>query len=234
MAVLSTIVGVLLTATFASAGIYPDNHWEHSTHLTLDNVDAWVQEKVDAGKTAFIRWIVSEVQPAAVKQAPAWNEVTAKFKSNPDVAFGDVLLADSLVHHIHGVDQGVGNNGWPNIRIFNKETGYGGKAFERKTSEPACDELGPETKYMQQLVEEYATICNIEDTSVDCTDKEKDFIAKWAEKPLDEIKKQLSRLTKMADGPMKPDAKHWVKQRVNVFKQLLQPDAKHWRSSEEL
>jgi len=60
MAVLSTIVGVLLTATAANAGIYPDGHWEHATELTADTADAWVQEKVDAGKTAIIRWIASE------------------------------------------------------------------------------------------------------------------------------------------------------------------------------
>jgi len=42
MAVLSTIVGVLLTATVANAGIYPDDHWEHATELTADTADAWV------------------------------------------------------------------------------------------------------------------------------------------------------------------------------------------------
>ncbi|CAK0894135.1 unnamed protein product, partial [Prorocentrum cordatum] len=60
MAVLGTIVGVLLTATVANAGIYPDDHWDHATELTAETADAWVQEKVDAGQTALIRWIASE------------------------------------------------------------------------------------------------------------------------------------------------------------------------------
>ena len=42
------------------SGIYPDDHWEHATELTPDTADAWVQENVDAGKTALIRWIASE------------------------------------------------------------------------------------------------------------------------------------------------------------------------------
>jgi len=140
-----------------------------------------------------------------------------------------VCLSKNQVRKIHGVDQGAGSGGWPTVRIFNKETGYGGKAYEKKTSQAMCDELGPKTEYMMQLVEEYATLCSIEDTSKGCSDKQKDFIAKWAEKPLDEIKKQHGRLSKMVDGDMKPDAKKWVKQRINVFKQVAK--SKH---SEEL
>jgi len=60
MAVLSTIVGVLLTATVANAGIYSDDHWEHSTELTADTADEWVKGHVDAGRTGIIRWIASE------------------------------------------------------------------------------------------------------------------------------------------------------------------------------
>jgi len=106
------------------------------------------------------------------------------------------------------------------LRIFNKETGYGGKSYEKKTSEAMCDELGPKNDYMQQLVEEYATLCNINDTSTGCNDKQKDFIAKWADKPLDEVKKQVSRLNGMAGGDMKPEAKQWLKQRLGIFKQV--------------
>jgi len=44
----------------ASAGIYPDDHWQYSTQLTADNFDSTVQEAIDAGKTLFVRWIASE------------------------------------------------------------------------------------------------------------------------------------------------------------------------------
>jgi len=56
----SIILGVFASATVAHAGIYPDGHWERSTELTTDNVDSFVKENVDAGKTVFIRWIASE------------------------------------------------------------------------------------------------------------------------------------------------------------------------------
>merc|ERR1712014_221800 len=120
--------------------------------------------------------------------------VTEMFKGNADVAFGDVALSSDQVRSIHGTDQNPGAGGWPTVRIFNKATGYGGKAYEKKTSEAMCDELGPKNDYMQQLVEEYATLCSINDTSTGCSDKQKEFIAKWAEKPVDEIKKQHTRL----------------------------------------
>jgi len=60
MAVLGTLVGVLVTATLAQAGIYPDNHWDHATELTSDTADEFVKTNVDAGKTVMIRWIASE------------------------------------------------------------------------------------------------------------------------------------------------------------------------------
>jgi len=146
--------------------------------------------------------------------------VTAKFKGNADVAFGDVCLSKNQVREIHGVNQNAGAGGWPTVRIFNKETGYGGKAYEKKTSQAMCDELGPKTDYMQQLVEEFATLCSIEDTSSGCSDKQKDFIAKWVDKPLEEVKKQHARLDGMAGGSMKPEAKQWLKERMGIFKQV--------------
>jgi len=151
------------------------------------------------------------------------------FKGNDDVAFGDVCLSKNQVRKIHDVDQNPGAGGWPTVRIFNKQTGYGGKAYEKKTSQAMCDELGPKTDYMQQLVEEYATLCSIDDTSSGCSDKQKDFIAKWADKPLEDLKKQFARLNGMAGGAMKPEAMQWLKQRMGIFKQVAKK--KH---SEEL
>lgn len=50
----------LVIAVTVIAGIYPDDHWNHATELTLDNFDNVVKENVDAGKTLFVRWIASE------------------------------------------------------------------------------------------------------------------------------------------------------------------------------
>lgn len=142
------------------------------------------------------------------------------FKGSSDVAFGDVALSSDQVRTIHGTDMGAGAGGWPTLRIFNKATGYGGKAYEKKTSEAMCDELGPKNEYMQQLVEEYATLCSISDPSTGCSDKLKDFIAKNADKSVDDIKKQFTRLDGMAGGAMKPEAMQWLKQRIGIYKQL--------------
>merc|ERR1711865_1339061 len=118
--------------------------------------------------------------PNQTRSFSAWDKVCKDFKGNADVVFGDVALSKNQVRSIHGTDQGAGAGGWPTVRIFNSETGYGGKAYEKKTSEAMCDELGPKTDYMQQLVEEYASLCTIAETSKGCTDKQKAFIEKWS------------------------------------------------------
>jgi len=127
------------------------------------------------------------------------------------------------VRSIHGTDVGAGGGGWPTLRIYNKETGYAGKAYEKKTSEAMCDELGPKNEYMQQLVEEYATLCDVKNPDKGCTDKQKAFIEKWSGKAGDELTKQLGRLNGMVDkdgSSMKPDALKWAKQRLKIFTQL--------------
>jgi len=58
MAALSLLFSVL--ATGVHAGIYPDGHFDRATELNADNVDSFVKDNVDAGKTVFIRWIASE------------------------------------------------------------------------------------------------------------------------------------------------------------------------------
>lgn len=130
---------------------------------------------------------------------------------------------------IHGEDQSPGAGGWPTIRYFNKETGYGGKAYPKKTGEAMCDELGPKNDYMQQYVEEMGgtSLCNVKKTDTGCSDKQKTFIEKWNTKPSDEISKQLERLKGMVDksgDSMKPEALSWAKQRLGIFKQLAKKD----------
>lgn len=147
--------------------------------------------------------------------------MTQLFKGHADqVAFGDVALSSDQVQEIHGVSQGAGSGGWPTVRIFNKETGYGGKAYEKKTQEAMCDELGPKNEYMQQLIEEYVSLCDVANVDAGCNDKQKEFITKWADKPVDDVKKQHARLAGMAGGAMKPEAAQWNKQRISVLKQV--------------
>lgn len=84
-----------------------------------------------------------------------------------------------------------------------------------------CDELGDE-EYMEALVMEKggASPCSIEDGE-GCSEKEKKYIKKWKETKTDEdVWDQVSRLTKMQAGKMKPSLMKWIKQRLSILKQL--------------
>lgn len=147
------------------------------------------------------------------------------------MAFGDVALSKNQVRTIHGVEQSPGAGGWPTIRYYNKETGYGGAAYPKKTSAAMCDELGPKETYMQQFVEEQGgtSLCNVNKTEKGCSEQQKKFILKWADKPGDDVKKQLERLNNMVEkdgASMKPEALTWVKQRIGIFKQLSVKNSK--------
>jgi len=135
-----------------------------------------------------------------------------------------VTLSSSQVRTIHGENQNPGSGGWPTVRYFNKETGYGGKAYQQRTDKAMCDELGPKEDYMEEFVEQFASLCDVNDTSKGCSEQQSKFIEKSSTKTVDDIKKQLARLQGMADkdgSSMKPEALKWVKQRIGIFNQLL-------------
>lgn len=152
-----------------------------------------------------------------------------EFHGNADVVFGDVALSKNQVRTIHGTEQGAGAGGWPTVRHFNKQTGYGGAKYEKKTGDAMCDELGPKTDYMQIHVEEAGgtSLCNILTPDKGCTDQQKTFGEKWGGKSKDDLAKQMERLTGMVDkdgGSMKPEALTWAKQRLAIIKQLHKKD----------
>lgn len=136
-----------------------------------------------------------------------------------------MVLSKNQVRSIHGAEQSPGAGGWPTVRYFNKETGYGGKPYDKKTSKAMCDELGPGEEHMQEYVEEKsgASLCDVKDTSKGCSDQQSKFISKWSDKPKEELQKQLDRLKGMADkdgSSMKAEALKWIKQRIGIFQQL--------------
>ena len=85
------------------------------------------------------------------------------FKENEDVKFGDVNLAEDGVREAFGTPQNPGAGGWPTIRYYNKETGYGGAPYTKKTDKAMCEEL-KDIQYMQAYVEEARStaLCNVE------------------------------------------------------------------------
>lgn len=114
-----------------------------------------------------------------------------------------------------------GAGGWPTIRYFNKDTGYEGAPYTKKTDEAMCTELGQD-EYMFGYVEEAGktSLCSVPD-GAGCSEKEKAFIAKMSGSP-DKVATQLTRLTKMAaDGhKMAPDLQKWLSQRLKILQKL--------------
>lgn len=143
------------------------------------------------------------------------------FADNKDVVFGDVLLSEAQVREIHGEAQNPGAGGWPTVRHFNAETGYGGKAYEKQTEEAMCTELGPGKDYMQDyvLTAGGTSLCAA-DTGAGCGDKELKYIGKWKSKSAEDVAAQAARLAGMSGGKMKPDLLKWIKQRQAILKQL--------------
>jgi len=142
------------------------------------------------------------------------------FASNNAVAFGDVLLSEQQVRTGHGEPQNPGAGGWPTIRYFNSETGYGGKPYPKKTSGAMCDELG-DMEYMTAYVTEMgSTSLCAADTGSGCGDKELKYIEKWKGKGAEDVASQITRLEGMKDGKMKPDLLKWIKQRIAILQQL--------------
>jgi len=140
------------------------------------------------------------------------------------VAFGDVNLQSDPVRGTYAGSPGAG--GWPSIRAYNKATGYEGVfAGDWKDANnlpgAMCDVFGKEST-MQAYVEELGmtSLCKASD-GAGCTDKEKEFIAKWTGK--EGVDAQLERLKGMSEGKMKPELKTWLAQRMAILKQLAAP-----------
>ena len=115
---------------------------------------------------------------------------------------------------IHGTNQNPGAGGWPTLRFFNTDTGYGGEKYVQKTQKRICEEM-KEPAMMKAWVEEHTgPSCSIDDTK-DCEDREKDYITKATEKTPADRTKQLARLNTMQGKKMSPGAAEWISKRKN-------------------
>jgi len=139
-----------------------------------------------------------------------------RFAENKDVVFGDVNLSEEQVRGNHN----PGAGGWPTIRYFNKETGYEGKAYTKKTDKAMCDELGSE-EYMDGYIMDAGNtfLCSAE-TLEGCNEKEQKFIEAWKSKTPEEISKELARIEGIKTSKMSDDQKSWFVARVRALKQL--------------
>jgi hypothetical protein len=148
-----------------------------------------------------------------------------KFGSNSDVVFGDVNLSEDQVRDINGEPQNPGQGGWPTLRYFNKETGYGGAKYVQKTGKRICEEM-KDPDMVEAWVQEQGktSLCSIADGNPGCSEREVGYITKAAGKSAEDRTKQLRRLSGMADKKMAPKAKDWVSQRIAILKQMVSAD----------
>lgn len=137
------------------------------------------------------------------------------------VAFGDVNLSEEPIHKGN-----PGAGGWPTIRYYNKETGYEGQAYDKKTDKPMCQELG-DPEMMKAYVLEAGGVFECEvATGTGCTDMESNYIEKMRAASADERGAMLERLGGMRGGQMKPELKKWLMQRIAILKQLAGAEPK--------
>eukprot|EP00037_Helgoeca_nana_P032014 m.411713 g.411713 ORF g.411713 m.411713 type:complete len:147 (+) comp28723_c0_seq1:299-739(+) len=140
--------------------------------------------------------------------------------------FGDSALSDGGSRGGEGASPGAG--GWPTVRFYNKATGVLGEAYEKKTDMAMCDELGPKgAHYLQDFIMEKAntSLCKAEAPFTGCSEKEKKFIGKMADKTADDITKASARLEGMKASKMTANNREWLNQRMAILKQLTKDDA---------
>lgn len=139
-----------------------------------------------------------------------------RFSENSDVVFGDVDLSSDQIRGNHNPGQG----GWPTVRYFNKDTGYEGAPYEKKTDKAICDELGNDD-YMNEYIMEKGNVFLCEVSSQQgCSEKEAKFIDTWTQKTPDEVGTELSRLQNVKSTKLSPEQKEWFSQRIRALKQI--------------
>lgn len=147
-----------------------------------------------------------------------------EFGGNDKVVFADVNLSEGRVGTIDGTPQNPGAGGWPTLRYFNTETGYGGQKYAQKTGKRICEEM-KDPAMVKAWISEFGLgpSCSI-DSQDDCNDREIAYIKKAQDKTMDERASQLKRLHGMTGKKMSPDAAKWVSARIALLKQF--PDVK--------
>jgi hypothetical protein len=145
--------------------------------------------------------------------------VTRLFQGNEDVAFGDVLLKEAP--GFRGEPHNPGKGGWPTIRYFNEKTGSDGGSYVKLTDESMCTELGDRMK-MIDYVESYGNtvLCGLD--GANCNEQELEYLEKYKEKSIIDIRDQMDRLETMLAKPMKDKLRLWGYRRMRILNRLLE------------
>jgi protein disulfide-isomerase A6 len=168
-----------------------------AVHLTTENF-----AEVTSGKNHFIKFYAPWCGHCK-RLAPDWEKLTQEFDGQSGLVIGEVDCTENQeICSEHGV------SGYPTLKYWNDDSDG-----ERYNGERSFDAL-------KTFVEEsLASPCSVTDPS-SCNEKERKYITKFQAKSSEDVAAQITRLEGMVDSSMKPELKAWIKQRLNILKQL--------------
>mmetsp|Transcript_85879 Transcript_85879/g.148704 ORF Transcript_85879/g.148704 Transcript_85879/m.148704 type:complete len:157 (-) Transcript_85879:41-511(-) len=145
--------------------------------------------------------------------------MTQLFGKDETVVFGDINLSENRVQEVHNVSQEPGSKGWPTIRFFNKETGFGGAHYPKRFKDEAmCDELG-NSRYMQDYIQDMGRTLLCDPVAVvECSTKEQKFIEEWKVKTKEEAEAESEKLA--ASKKKDKDKRRRDRNRAKLLKKL--------------
>jgi len=138
---------------------------------------------------------------------PAWDELA----ENVDTS---VFIADVNCSDEEDLCQEVGVQGYPTIKVYQdgEVTDYqGGRSFE---------------DLFEYVDSNLATKCKIDNTAEGCSEKAVKYIGKWKAKDATDVVKEITRLEGMVGKSMTSDLKGWLRERMNILKQLAPASSK--------
>lgn len=138
---------------------------------------------------------------------PAWDKLGEAYAGSSSVVVGDV---DCTTDGGKSVCSDNGVSGYPTIKYYTAETGKDGTKYSGGRDFDSLEKFVKET---------LAKMCDVK-TKEDCTDQEKGYIAKMAEKGTEKISAEAKRLEGMTSGDMKPDKKTWLMKRIVILKAM--------------
>jgi hypothetical protein len=145
-----------------------------------------------------------------------------EFAEDKNVAFADVNLREAPIRGNHS----PGAGGWPTVRYFNKETGYEGRSYAKKTSKAMCEELGDQ-EYMRSFVKEAGAPpvkCDVA-TGDNCKSLEASYIKQWKAKSREACVTESTVLAEQIADPNQTNGfKKWAQQRLDILTQLSTHD----------
>eukprot|EP00999_Lentomonas_sp_LEN2_P000054 NODE_1052_length_1035_cov_97.719163_g1007_i0.p2 GENE.NODE_1052_length_1035_cov_97.719163_g1007_i0~~NODE_1052_length_1035_cov_97.719163_g1007_i0.p2 ORF type:complete len:142 (+),score=43.63 NODE_1052_length_1035_cov_97.719163_g1007_i0:207-632(+) len=137
---------------------------------------------------------------------PAWDQLGSEYEGSSSVVVADVdcTIEEELCQK-HEVQ------GYPTIKYYTAETGKKGEDYNS----------GRDFDSLKKFVEDTLAGpgCQVADQA-ECSDKEKGYITKFQAKGKDAATKEHERLSKMTGSSMTATSKQWLKQRLNILKQL--------------